>query len=229
VRPDNSAGENELSLELLADLTPERTIGGRNSTKADVEFYRVGGLGVALKTYSNRGLLVRWLLGRWLIGREVSAYRSASGVEGLPRFLGRLSPISLATEWIQARSLAERSGESIEPAVFDSLEQTLDALHRRGVAVSDLHRGDILLTDDERVFLIDFAIAWTLGERPSRLRRRIFYHLSRLDLIALARIRAHFLGGDVDQAVGRIGGSTAVWHRQGRRIKRLWNRLRGRA
>ena len=55
---DNSVGENELSLELLADLTPERTIGGRNSTKADVEFYRVGDLGVALKTYSNRGLLV---------------------------------------------------------------------------------------------------------------------------------------------------------------------------
>lgn len=225
---DNAVGENELSLELLAEMTPERTIGGRNSTKADVQFYRVGDLGVALKTYSNRSVVVRWLLGRCLIGREVSAYRSASGLEGLPRFLGRLGPVALATEWVPARSLAERSGESIEPAIFDRLEQIIDDLHRRGVAVSDLHRGDILLTDDNRVFLIDFAIAWTLGERPSRIRRRIFSHLSRLDLIAAARIRAHFLGGDVEEAVSRIGGSTADWHGRGRRIKQLWNRLRGR-
>ena len=225
---DNTVRGNELSLELLADLMPKRTIEGRNSTKADVHFYRVGDLGVALKTYSDRGILVRWLLGRWLIGREASAYRSASGVEGLPRFLGRLSPVALATEWIPARTLAERSGESIEPSVFDRLERTVDALHQRGVAVSDLHRGDILLTDDRTVFLIDFALAWTLGETPSRIRRHVFSHLSRLDLIALARIRAHFLGGDVEEAVSGLAGSTVNWHRRGRRIKELWNRLRGR-
>ena len=229
MKPDTFDSQHELDLELLADLVPERRIPGRNFTKADLLFYRVDGFGVALKSYGEQGALARWVFGRWLTGRESSVYRAAVGVAGLPGFLGRLGSFALATEWVPARSLAERQGEIVDPGVFDRLDSIVETLHQKGVAVSDLHRGDILLTDSNEVYLVDFAMAWILGERPSRVRHAIFSHLCRLDLIALARIRAHFLGGDIEKAVSEIGGSTVKWHRRGRRIKKIWNRIRGRS
>ncbi|MEJ2085866.1 MAG: hypothetical protein P8Y44_09330 [Acidobacteriota bacterium] len=225
---NRSGAEPELSLDRLMELTPEHKLSGRNSSKADVLFYRVGDLDIALKTYADRGLLVRGLLGRWLIGREALAYRAASGIPGIPGFLGRFGPHALATEWLPATSLVERQGEKIDPMVFDRVEEIIDALHDRGVAVADLHRGDILLSNDGEVYLVDLAAAWVLGSAPGRLRKAVFDHLCRLDRIALARVRTHFLGGDVDAAVREIGGSTVAWHRWGRRLKRVWDRLRGR-
>jgi hypothetical protein len=229
MKPDNLGSQPELDLERLVDLAPERRIPGRNFTKADLLFYRVDGFGIALKSYGERGVLARWVFGRRLTGRESSAYRAAAGVAGLPEFLGRIGSVALATEWVAGRSLAERQGEIVDPSVFDRLAVIVETLHQRGVAVADLHRGDILLSDDNEVFLIDFAMAWTLGERPSRLRRAIFSHLCRLDWIALARIRARFLGGDIEAAVREVGGSTAKWHRWGRRVKKFWDRTRGRS
>ena len=229
MKPDTFGSQPELVLDLLADLEPERRIPGRNITKADLQFYRVDGFGIALKTYVARGILARWVFGRLLTSRECSAYRAAEGVAGLPEFLGRMGPAALATEWLPARSLAERQGEIVDSSIFDRLTVIVEALHQRGIAVADLHRGDILLTDNNEVFLVDFAMAWTLGQRPSRLRRAMFFHLCRLDLIALARIRAHFLGGEIEEAVREIGGTTAKWHRWGRRGKQVWNRIRGRS
>jgi len=220
--------DSELSLDRLKELSPEQKLAGRNSSKADLLFYRVGDLNIALKTYTGRSLLTRELLGRWLVGREARAYEAASGVAGIPGFLGRLGPHALATEWVPAVSLVERQGEKIDPAVFDRVEEIIFALHDRGVAVSDLHRGDILLSNDGKVYLVDLAAAWVLGRAPGRLRRALFDHLCRLDRIALARVKAHFLGGDVESAVAEVGGSTAAWHRWGRRLKRAWDRLRGR-
>ena len=220
--------DSELSLDRLMELSPEHELAGRNSSKADLLFFRVGDLNIALKTYTGRSLLARGLLGRWLIRRETLAYEAASGIPGIPGFLGRLGPHALATEWLPASSLVERQGEKIDPIVFDRVEEIIDALHERGVAVSDLHRGDILLSNEGEVYLVDLAAAWVLGTAPGRVRRAVFDHLCRLDRIALARVRAHFLGGDVDSAVKEVGGSTAAWHRWGRRLKRVWDGLRGR-
>ena len=91
MKPDTLGGQPELVLDLLADLEPERRIPGRNFTKADLQFYRVDGFGIALKTYVARGVLARWVFGRLLTSRECSAYRAAEGVAGLPEFLGRMA------------------------------------------------------------------------------------------------------------------------------------------
>ncbi len=205
-----------------------RILPGRNGTKADILLYRDGNLRVALKDYSPRGFLVRNLVGRFLVRRESRAYQAVHAlgpVPEIPAFLGRLGAYSLATEWVDAVPLAAaaaRTGGRLSPALFDRLDRVLDRLHQGGIALGDLHHRDVLVSPEEKIFLVDLATAYSLQEHRSFLRpfrRRLFRRLADLDRIAAARLRARFTGGDPDAAVDRAGGSTAGLYRAGRRWK----------
>jgi hypothetical protein len=189
---------------LLRDTDAVRVIPGRNLTKAEVVVYAWDGGRVAVKDYACRPLPIRLTVGRYLIRREAAVYRAAQGVQGIPRFFGRLGPCALAVEWIEGRTLSGCTAGTLSAAVFDRLEEIVAALHLRGVALADLHHRDVLI-----------------GEN-------LFERLRDQDLVSLARMRARFTGGDPDAAVEALGGRAAAWHRRGRRIKTLWNRLRGR-
>lgn len=212
--------------ERLAEVEPVRRIVGRNVSKADVLFFEVGDLRVALKTYANRNLFVRHTVGRWFIGRETAAYEAASGVEGLAPFLGRLGPFELATRWLDAEPLRAYSGDRLDPSVFDRLAVMVDELHERGVAAGDLHHRDVLLSTDGSLYMVDLATAWVLGEKPGAIRRYLFARFCESDRVNLARMRARFTGNDAEVMSG-VSPSASAWHRRGRRIKGFWNRLRG--
>ena len=219
-----------LSLARLDRLDPDRSLPGRNGTKADILKYEVDGCKVALKDYRGRPAWIRATLGRYLIRKESLGYRWAGTVEGLPRFLGRLGPVTLATEWVDAIPLSRFAGERSDSPpvqVFERLDRILDELHHRRVALSDLHHRDVLVGADGDVHVVDLAMAYRFRDRPSVLRpfrRWLFGHLCRLDRIAAARMRARFTGGDADEAVERAGGGTARLYRAGRKLKAI---LRG--
>lgn len=207
---------------------PIRVLPGRNRTKADLLLLDFRGHRVAVKDYSPRPFWIRNTVGRFLVRRECAAYTAAGAVPGLPRFLGRLGPFALATDWIDARSLRDRQGESIDQGVFLVLEGILNALHARGVALGDLHHRDVLVSEDGSVHVVDLATAWILGPRPSPMRRRIFLRLQENDRIALARMRSRTLHGrDADLEV-EIGPDAARRHQRSREWKSAWNRIRGR-
>ncbi len=219
--------QRTLDPEDLASRQPSERIRGRNATKADVLFYRLDDRAVAVKTYAPRPWWIRHSLGRWLIRREAAAYEAAGGAAGLPAFLGRLGSCALATEQVDAQPLAGFRDERLGDATFDAVAAILDDLHRRGVAVADLHHRDVLLAADGSVFLVDLAMAWILGQRPGRLGRAFFRRLCDQDRVALARMRARFTGRDVAAAVTAVGASAAAWHARGRRLKSALDHLRG--
>jgi hypothetical protein len=206
-----------------------RVIPGRNVTKAEILIYACDDGRIAVKDYASRPLPIRLTVGRYLIWREAVAYRAAEGVSGIPRFFGRLDPCALAVEWVDGRTLSSFTPETLPAEVFDRLEAILVALHRRGVAVADLHHRDVLVGEDATVHGIDLATGYVLGSRPSRFRRALFERLREQDLVALARMRARLMGGDPLAAVEAVGSRAAAWHRRGRKAKTLWDRLRGRA
>ncbi len=213
----------------LRDASPLRRIPGRNLSKADVVVYRVHGADVAVKDYGSRPFVVRNSIGRFFIRRESAAYRAAAGVAGLPPFLGRVGPFALATAWIDASPLSSFSGRTIDPKVFDRLSAILETMHQRGIALSDLHHRDVLVGGDGTVHLVDLATAWIADGFPAPLRRAVFRTLRDMDRVALARMRARFTGTDEALAVrDSVGSASATRYRLGRRIKQLWDRLRGR-
>jgi hypothetical protein len=211
----------------LSGEEPVRRIVGRNGSKADVLFFELDGERVAVKTYAGRSAILRNSLGRWLIRREAAAYEAAGGIDALPTFLGRLGPHALATRWVDAEPLRDRTGVRLDDGLFDRLGAVLDELHGRGVALADLHHRDVLLGADEELYIVDLATAWVLGRRPGPLRRRLFERFCESDRVNLARMRARFTGGDVDAAVASVSPAAAAWHRRGRLLKSLLNSLRG--
>jgi hypothetical protein len=211
----------------LSKAEPARRIVGRNSTKADILFYELDEERVAVKTYAPRTALVRNTLGRWLIRREAAAYRAAEGVDAVPVFLGRLGPYALATQWVDAEPIRTRTEARLDDSLFDRLAAVLDELHGRGVALADLHHRDVLVGADNSIYIVDLATAWVLGRRPGPIRRLVFKRFCESDRVNLARMRARFTGGDVKAAVATVSPEAAAWHRRGRLLKGVLNRLRG--
>ena len=211
----------------ISGAEPIRRIRGRNGSKADVLFFELEGERVAVKTYEPRSAVVRNTLGRWLIRREAAAYEEAGVIDALPAYLGRLGPYALATRWVDAEPLRERTGARLDDALFDRLGAVLDELHGRGVALADLHHRDVLLGADDALYVVDLATAWVLGRRPGPIRKRLFERFCESDRVNLARMRARFTGGDEGAAVASVSPAAAAWHRRGRLMKGLLDRLRG--
>jgi hypothetical protein len=211
----------------LGPLELVRRIPGRNRTKADVVVARTRLGLVAIKDYGPRSWWLRNTLGRLALRRESAAYRLAGEVEGLPRFHGRVGPFALATQWIEARRLADCADGSVDAERFDTLRAIVERLHGRGVTLSDLSYRDVLLADDGAVFVVDLAMAWLCGERAGGLRRRIFERFRASDLFAIARLRARFARGDGSDPVADADRGAVSRHRFARRLKWRWDRLRG--
>jgi hypothetical protein len=225
--PPAAAPLSELNSIRDGRAEPWRRLAGRNSTKADVLLYRLDGLDVAVKDYGPRPFLIRNTVGRFLIRRESHAYAAAAGISGLPSFLGRLGPYSLALQYVDARPLAE-DDRPRDDAFFDGLDAVVGELHTRGIALGDLHHGDVLVTAGDDLYIVDLATAWVAGESAGPVRRAIFRRLCDLDRVAAARMRARWTGGDPDKAAASVGRSIAAWHLRGRRLKSFWNRIRRR-
>ncbi|MBS1125773.1 MAG: hypothetical protein H6Q98_711 [Nitrospirae bacterium] len=84
--------------------------------KADVFIARYRGLRFIVKDFGKRGFWERNLIGRIVIGRESRAYRALAGIEGLPARFKRLTPFSLAIEYIsKAGTWAGSSGMRSAP------------------------------------------------------------------------------------------------------------------
>ena len=213
--------------QALVGLTPERRLVGRNLSKADVLVYHVGGRRIAVKDYAARPFLARHTVGRLLTARECRAYEQAGSVPGLAPFLGRLGPLTMATAWIDAIPLSDLPQGAASPELFDRLDAVVSGLHLRGVAMSDLHHRDVLVAEDGGVHVVDLAMAYVLGPRPGWIRRRLFERLSAQDRLSAARMRARFTGRSESEALSGLDPAVLRLWSAGRRIKGLWDRLRG--
>ncbi|ANM31917.1 hypothetical protein ABI59_23665 [Acidobacteria bacterium Mor1] len=211
----------------LRGTSPTRRLPGRNATKADVLVYRLDEREYAVKDYSARSWWVRRWIGRPSIRRESAAYRAAAGAHGLAPFHGTPGPLSLVTGWLPARPLAEHPRGEVPAEAFDRLGEVVAGLHELGVALGDLHHRDILLAVDGRVFVVDLATALVLGDRPGPLRRSLFRRMAERDRVTVARLRARYLGQDEQAAMEAVGVTAARRYARTRRLKRLWNRIRG--
>lgn len=150
--------------EALANL--EKILIQGRFTKADVFIARSGGRRFVVKDFSKKGFWERNLIGRTVIGREARAYAALAGVEGIPSWFKRLSPFSLAVEYLEGKHLGDLDRGQIGPDVIHQFERILNDLHKRGWVHLDLHRRTNILLIDGKVFVVDLASALHPGSIP---------------------------------------------------------------
>jgi predicted Ser/Thr protein kinase len=150
--------------EALANL--EKILIKGRFTKADVFIARSGGHRFVVKDFSKKGFWERNLIGRTVIGREARAYAALAGIEGLPSRFKRLSPFSLAVEYLEGKHLGDLERGQIGPDVIHQFERILNDLHKRGWVHLDLHRRTNILLIDGKVYFVDLASALHPGSIP---------------------------------------------------------------
>jgi tRNA A-37 threonylcarbamoyl transferase component Bud32 len=169
----------------------------------------------AIKDYRSRPLWIRLLFGRPALRRELRAYERLGSMNGVPRCFGLDTPDSLLLERLHAHSLTTIVPGRTSEKTFREAGRILEEIHRRGVAIADLHRSNLLIDGAGRPFFVDFSTA-LVARDPSRLSAHVRAAM-RLDRHALARIRARALGEREPELDGWLG----LIYRAGHLVKRL--------
>jgi hypothetical protein len=127
------------------------------------------------------------LLGRLITYSEVCNLRRCQNIRGVPKVLARLGTHMYVYEYIEGKSLSE--SPPLPAGFFDDLIAVARQVHEQDLIHFDLNkRGNILLGDDGRAYIIDFQVSRHMGDRfliskglSARLRRRLqaydIYHI----------------------------------------------------
>jgi hypothetical protein len=174
--------------------------------KADVFIASFRGQRFIVKDFGKRGFWERNLIGRVVIGRESRAYRALAGVEGLPSRFKRLTPFSLAIEYLEGRDLGGVERHEIGPGVIRQFERIIDEFHERGWVHLDLQRRSNILLVNGRVFVVDLASAFHPGGVPliGSWLVRLLGFADRLSLIKIKSIFAPELLSPDDRKLIRM-------------------------
>lgn len=146
-----------------------------------------------VKDFADKGWWVRFM-GRRQIARERAAYLWLGDVEGVPRYLGAIDGHAIAVQWIPgavqlgyppAAELRRERG----PELYAQLERVVGRFHAAGLVHWDLRtRDNVVVGEDGRLFVLDFASAFRL--RPgSGLHRALFRRMQTIDISALLKWR----------------------------------------
>ena len=143
-----------------------RVIHQGKGLQSSVYLVDVEGQRAAVKDFAGTPLRFRLFIAPFLVGHESKALKILDGTPGVPRFYGRVDRLAFALEFIEGKPIADFAPEELSPAVLPKVREVVDAIHARGVSHGDLkRRSNLLVTPDERVYLIDFAAA-VVGRRP---------------------------------------------------------------
>ncbi len=157
----------------------------RNAWKASVR--REGD--VIVKEYSGAPFIPR-IFGRVSLSWEEAALRRLEGMEGVPAFMGRLSPHAIRISVVRGRPLDKLNSGELSESCFENLVSLIHGIHERGVAHGDLHQRNILV-DRDRPSVIDFSTAYVKGRVPL-LDGWILKNMISLDLERLYKVERKF-------------------------------------
>jgi serine/threonine protein kinase len=180
---------NDLEAWLRAHLDEDRGSLLGQGYQATVHYFDSPVGGIVVKGPHAGALRER--LGRAAIAREHRVYSRLEGVAGIPRLFGLIDGRLLVLEHVDGNSLREAHGEiSDRERFFAKLIDTVEAMHRRGVAHGDLKRKDnVLVGPGEVPFIIDFGVACTFDAGQGFVRRKCFETIRQMDLNAWIKLK----------------------------------------
>ena len=149
----------------------EATVGflheGRNC-QSTIRVLEIAGQRAVAKDYARTPPFFRRFVAPFLLNREERALRFLAGTVGVPQVFARIDRQALVLELIEGKPIDHFQNGELAPEVFARVQEVIDRIHARGVAHGDLkRRGNLMVTPQGEVFLIDFA-ASLIGKRALR-------------------------------------------------------------
>ncbi len=183
----------EISYADVKPLLTNLLHAGRSLAQANIYALQWAGKEAALKDFSARPWWIRFFWGRWVIAREARALRRLRDVQGVPQLLATVGPHAILMERLEARRLPKEMEQAPPIEFYERASVLLGALHKRGIAHGDLRRKNLLMDDQARPYLIDFATCIT--SKPGWIGwpfRFLFRRIATVDRYHLAQMKADF-------------------------------------
>ncbi len=136
--------------------------------QSTIRVLELGGQRAVAKDYALTPPFFRHFVAPFLLSREARALRFLAGTRGVPQVFARVDRQALVLELIEGQPFNRFQIGELPPEVFVRLQETIDAIHARGVSHGDLkRRTNVLVTPEHQIFIIDFA-ASLIGRRRFR-------------------------------------------------------------
>ena len=183
----------DLTRENIQNYIIKKLHRGRSLIQPHIYLLEIEGGKYVLKDYAKRNPIIKWLLGRYMIKREYRRYRRLKGIKGIPKLYKLLDDYGFVMQHIEVHRLPHRKDkDTISPVIFDSLKETLDEMHSRGVIHGDIRRKNILLDNEKNPYFIDFVTAFYKGDKKNFLRDWFYKTMVRKDNFSLIKMKNYF-------------------------------------
>jgi serine/threonine protein kinase len=165
----------------------ECLVKGNPFGKPDLNRVKVEDRTLMIKDVKNKNFFFRWTIGLWLIQNEWRVYSRLIGIEGIPNPVGRIDRFAFAIEYVPGSPIPR--GEDLASSFFADLEKVLREVHSKGVVHLDLrHKGNILISEKGKPYIIDFNSSLAFGEK-GLFRRFLFPVLRWVDHGGLLKLK----------------------------------------
>ena len=165
-----------------------------NLMQADVFHARdENGEEYVVKDASGRPVVARALYIRRALRHESDTLQRLENISGIPQYCGFDGPDRLIISYLSHQKTLpgnrdHQRSEFPPPVFFDTLEEMVEKMHKRGVAHGDIRRRNILV-DGDNPCLIDFGTAVIRDARPHWFHRRLFNFVKRVDTIKVVKLK----------------------------------------
>ncbi|HUK55493.1 MAG TPA: hypothetical protein VLY20_02410 [Nitrospiria bacterium] len=156
----------------------------------DILLVRADAGPIVVKDYQPRGFLYRFFVGLVSTWNEARMYRKLAGLQGIPRYYGKLDRYALAIEYIEGRNASKFKTGELSHDFFHRLKQIVDSVHERNVVLCDLrNKKNIMISKSGEPYLIDLATAFERGRRWSFFRNGLYGIFYQDDYLGLAKLK----------------------------------------
>jgi len=126
---------------------------------------------VIVKDFSHSPLFLRKTLCRLFLNREIKALKRLKNVDGIPRLLGPYGQDGFVMELIEGLHPTKEQFRQSE-TLDSKLQNLLRGMHKAGVTHNDVRMKNIIISDNDELFMIDYAASFIVGDKSS-----LFYYL----------------------------------------------------
>lgn len=163
---------------------------GEKPWQPDLYLVRCGSREAVLKDYAKKKFVYRFFIGVLAIYRETYIYEKLEGLPGIPAFIGKVDRYAIIVEYIKGKDASRCKKGELPPLFFARLREIIDMVHGRGIVLCDMRNNkNILVTEDQSPYLIDFSTAFERGFRINILRNFIFNIFYQDDLLGIAKLK----------------------------------------
>lgn len=167
---------------------------GKSAFQADLYKVTVDGRDIVVKDFLRCPAIARKTVCRYIVAQEVKALKHLDCIEAVPSYLGNIDINAYMMVYIEGQQISSR--KKYDESLFNDINNAISHMHSLGMTHNDLHRRNILVDNNNKPYLIDFASTVYRTERKGPygwIKNTFFHFLEKIDNAKVVRLKLAYI------------------------------------